>query len=95
MESSPTQAVLPLLGLAAHKVIRDRYIRGKTTLFIRSPAIPSLWGNGTRLRVPLVFAPPRSPRLRFMGYGPRARRGCVLPGGVHSIGGRRSERFVR
>ncbi|MFO7904272.1 MAG: hypothetical protein R6U98_16530 [Pirellulaceae bacterium] len=26
MESCPTQAVLPLVGLAAEKVIRDRYI---------------------------------------------------------------------
>ncbi|MFO7904170.1 MAG: hypothetical protein R6U98_16020 [Pirellulaceae bacterium] len=25
MESGPTQAVLPLVGLAAEKVIRDRY----------------------------------------------------------------------
>ncbi|MFO7904220.1 MAG: hypothetical protein R6U98_16270, partial [Pirellulaceae bacterium] len=28
MESCPTQAVLPLAGLAAEKVIRDRYISG-------------------------------------------------------------------
>ncbi|MFO7907967.1 MAG: hypothetical protein R6U98_35325 [Pirellulaceae bacterium] len=28
MESCPTQAVLPLVGLAAEKVIRDRYIIG-------------------------------------------------------------------
>ncbi|MGM0487363.1 MAG: hypothetical protein ACQESR_11455 [Planctomycetota bacterium] len=28
MESCPTQAVLPLVGLAAAKVIRDRYISG-------------------------------------------------------------------
>ncbi|MGM0489410.1 MAG: hypothetical protein ACQESR_21950 [Planctomycetota bacterium] len=28
MESCPTQAVLPLVGLAAEKVIRDRYISG-------------------------------------------------------------------
>ncbi|MGM0490448.1 MAG: hypothetical protein ACQESR_27300 [Planctomycetota bacterium] len=27
MESGPTQAVLPLVGLAAEKIIRDRYIR--------------------------------------------------------------------
>ncbi|MFO7903851.1 MAG: hypothetical protein R6U98_14400 [Pirellulaceae bacterium] len=27
MESCPTQAVLPLVGLAADKVIRDRYIK--------------------------------------------------------------------
>ncbi|MFO7902929.1 MAG: hypothetical protein ACQESR_18055 [Planctomycetota bacterium] len=26
MESCPTQTVLPLVGLAAEKVIRDRYI---------------------------------------------------------------------
>ncbi|MFO7908086.1 MAG: hypothetical protein R6U98_35925 [Pirellulaceae bacterium] len=26
MESCPTQAVLPLVGLAAEKIIRDRYI---------------------------------------------------------------------
>ncbi|MFO7903136.1 MAG: hypothetical protein R6U98_10770 [Pirellulaceae bacterium] len=28
MESCPTQAVLPLVRLAAEKVIRDRYISG-------------------------------------------------------------------
>ncbi|MFO7902332.1 MAG: hypothetical protein R6U98_06720 [Pirellulaceae bacterium] len=28
MESCPTQAVLPLVGLAAEKAIRDRYISG-------------------------------------------------------------------
>ncbi|MGM0488274.1 MAG: hypothetical protein ACQESR_16115 [Planctomycetota bacterium] len=28
MEGCPTQAVLPLVGLAAEKVIRDRYISG-------------------------------------------------------------------
>ncbi|MGM0489432.1 MAG: hypothetical protein ACQESR_22060 [Planctomycetota bacterium] len=28
MESCPTQAVLPLVGLAGTKVIRDRYISG-------------------------------------------------------------------
>ncbi|MGM0487654.1 MAG: hypothetical protein ACQESR_12960 [Planctomycetota bacterium] len=28
MERCPTQAVLPLVGLAAEKVIRDRYISG-------------------------------------------------------------------
>ncbi|MFO7901524.1 MAG: hypothetical protein R6U98_02590, partial [Pirellulaceae bacterium] len=28
MESCPTQAVLPLVGLATHQVIRDRYISG-------------------------------------------------------------------
>ncbi|MGM0487921.1 MAG: hypothetical protein ACQESR_14310 [Planctomycetota bacterium] len=28
MERCPTQAVLPLVGLAADKVIRDRYISG-------------------------------------------------------------------
>ncbi|MFO7903959.1 MAG: hypothetical protein R6U98_14950 [Pirellulaceae bacterium] len=27
-EKSPTQAVLPLVGLAAEKVIRDRYEQG-------------------------------------------------------------------
>ncbi|MFO7903354.1 MAG: hypothetical protein ACQESR_10175 [Planctomycetota bacterium] len=33
MESCPAQAVLPLVGLAAEKVIRERYIKpGKPTL---------------------------------------------------------------
>ncbi|MFO7908151.1 MAG: hypothetical protein R6U98_36260 [Pirellulaceae bacterium] len=30
MESCPAQAVLPWVGLAAEKVIHDRYIRRKT-----------------------------------------------------------------
>ncbi|MFO7908206.1 MAG: hypothetical protein ACQESR_14655 [Planctomycetota bacterium] len=29
MESCPTQAVLPLVGLAAHKLIRHRYKPGR------------------------------------------------------------------
>ncbi|MGM0490081.1 MAG: hypothetical protein ACQESR_25415 [Planctomycetota bacterium] len=33
MESCPTQARLPLVGLAAEKVIRDRYIRFKASWF--------------------------------------------------------------
>ncbi|MGM0487386.1 MAG: hypothetical protein ACQESR_11580 [Planctomycetota bacterium] len=33
MESCPTQAVLPLVGLAAEKVIRDRYICEHLALF--------------------------------------------------------------
>ncbi|MFO7908210.1 MAG: hypothetical protein ACQESR_14675 [Planctomycetota bacterium] len=32
MESRPTQAVLPLVGLAADKVIRDRYTEIRATL---------------------------------------------------------------
>ncbi|MFO7907486.1 MAG: hypothetical protein ACQESR_20155 [Planctomycetota bacterium] len=39
MESYPTQAVLPLIGLAAEKVIRDRYISGLFSLLqaVRGP----------------------------------------------------------
>ncbi|MFO7904882.1 MAG: hypothetical protein ACQESR_14485 [Planctomycetota bacterium] len=33
MESCPTQAVLPLVGLAAEEVIRDRYSRGSAFVF--------------------------------------------------------------
>ncbi|MFO7904074.1 MAG: hypothetical protein ACQESR_11370 [Planctomycetota bacterium] len=37
MERCPTQAVLPLVGLAAEKVIRDRHVFGKSRrLFARS-----------------------------------------------------------
>ncbi|MFO7905244.1 MAG: hypothetical protein ACQESR_23220 [Planctomycetota bacterium] len=32
MEHCPTQAVLPSVGLAADKVIRDRYIRALTAI---------------------------------------------------------------
>ncbi|MGM0490501.1 MAG: hypothetical protein ACQESR_27565 [Planctomycetota bacterium] len=35
MESCPTQAVLPLVGLAAEKVIRDRYKRLSWTAWLR------------------------------------------------------------
>ncbi|MFO7901311.1 MAG: hypothetical protein ACQESR_06945 [Planctomycetota bacterium] len=33
MESCPTQAVLPLVGLAAEKTIHDRYINSKCKRF--------------------------------------------------------------
>ncbi|MFO7903682.1 MAG: hypothetical protein R6U98_13550 [Pirellulaceae bacterium] len=36
MESCPTQAVLPLVGLAAKKVIRDRYNRPGPELMKRN-----------------------------------------------------------
>ncbi|MGM0490876.1 MAG: hypothetical protein ACQESR_29480 [Planctomycetota bacterium] len=52
MESCPTQAVLPLVGLAAEKVIRDRYNRkhfGRawrpvlhTTCAIRQSRLPTV-----------------------------------------------------
>ncbi|MGM0487646.1 MAG: hypothetical protein ACQESR_12920 [Planctomycetota bacterium] len=48
MESCPTQAVLPLVGLAADKVIRDRYnetIRPRRASFSSSQA--SRW-HGAR-----------------------------------------------
>ncbi|MGM0489528.1 MAG: hypothetical protein ACQESR_22550 [Planctomycetota bacterium] len=35
MESRPTQAVLPLVGLAADKVIRDRYNSSVAQFFFR------------------------------------------------------------
>ncbi|MFO7905940.1 MAG: hypothetical protein R6U98_24990 [Pirellulaceae bacterium] len=38
MESSPTQAVLPLVGLAAEEVIRHRYVTSPAANFSR-PAV--------------------------------------------------------
>ncbi|MFO7902000.1 MAG: hypothetical protein ACQESR_30295 [Planctomycetota bacterium] len=50
MESRPTQAVLPLVGLAADRVIRVRYIladrltgHNKTT---QVPSFPGTFGSG-------------------------------------------------
>ncbi|MFO7908328.1 MAG: hypothetical protein R6U98_37170 [Pirellulaceae bacterium] len=40
MESGPTQAVLPLVGLAAEKVIRDRYIF-QAVGFVRVESCPT------------------------------------------------------
>ncbi|MFO7903016.1 MAG: hypothetical protein ACQESR_16790 [Planctomycetota bacterium] len=40
MESCPTQAVLPLVGLAAEKVIRDRYTAFDPVLHC---LVPSVW----------------------------------------------------
>ncbi|MGM0487361.1 MAG: hypothetical protein ACQESR_11445 [Planctomycetota bacterium] len=55
MESGPAQAVLPLVGLAARKVIRDRYERterGAITSapiwrspFLHPSPIGSFWGE--------------------------------------------------
>ncbi|MFO7901636.1 MAG: hypothetical protein R6U98_03155 [Pirellulaceae bacterium] len=43
MQSCPTQAVLPLVGLAAEKVIRDRYISApKVSAGLRLPVSPSV-----------------------------------------------------
>ncbi|MFO7901706.1 MAG: hypothetical protein ACQESR_07045 [Planctomycetota bacterium] len=44
MESCPTQTVLPLVGLAAEKVIRDRY---KLVLLVPSPAAGVCRGRRT------------------------------------------------
>ncbi|MFO7904285.1 MAG: hypothetical protein ACQESR_15100 [Planctomycetota bacterium] len=41
MESGPTQAVLPLVGLAAEKVIRDRTIAYYTERVARVPSTAS------------------------------------------------------
>ncbi|MGM0486530.1 MAG: hypothetical protein ACQESR_07185 [Planctomycetota bacterium] len=40
-ESCPTQAVLPLVGLAADKVIRDRYIIPRPLVFSLCQWLPS------------------------------------------------------
>ncbi|MFO7908105.1 MAG: hypothetical protein R6U98_36020 [Pirellulaceae bacterium] len=45
MESCPTQAVLPLVGLAADKVIRDRYKRPRRGHRVCSPHLWQLLGN--------------------------------------------------
>ncbi|MFO7903743.1 MAG: hypothetical protein R6U98_13855 [Pirellulaceae bacterium] len=37
MESCPTQAALPWVGLAAEKVIRDRYISARVNHGCRQP----------------------------------------------------------
>ncbi|MFO7901881.1 MAG: hypothetical protein ACQESR_06975 [Planctomycetota bacterium] len=49
MESCPTQAVLPLVGLAADKVIRDRYGVGVVAqpaepVALQSPVTPTKLG---------------------------------------------------
>ncbi|MFO7902815.1 MAG: hypothetical protein ACQESR_14200 [Planctomycetota bacterium] len=53
MERCPTQAVLPLVGLAAEKVIRDRYNNGG----LRPPRdqdVPVLLQKAKQLRFPKV-----------------------------------------
>ncbi|MFO7901818.1 MAG: hypothetical protein ACQESR_20385 [Planctomycetota bacterium] len=45
MESYPTQAVLPLVGLAAEKAIRDRYNAPKESAQF-SPTFYRPWANG-------------------------------------------------
>ncbi|MFO7904525.1 MAG: hypothetical protein R6U98_17815 [Pirellulaceae bacterium] len=40
MESCPTQAVLPLVGLAAEKVIRDRHNMGRGGVELRRVILP-------------------------------------------------------
>ncbi|MFO7906721.1 MAG: hypothetical protein ACQESR_15255 [Planctomycetota bacterium] len=40
MESCPTQAVLPLVGLAADKVIPDRHVSARNTTWSLLPKVP-------------------------------------------------------
>ncbi|MFO7905781.1 MAG: hypothetical protein R6U98_24195 [Pirellulaceae bacterium] len=54
MERCPTQAVLPLFGLAAEKVIRDAYINESSNRLAVCDARAALrgrrWANNTRCR---------------------------------------------
>ncbi|MFO7906779.1 MAG: hypothetical protein R6U98_29255 [Pirellulaceae bacterium] len=50
MDSCPTQAVLPLVGLAAEKVIRDQYID-----FAMLSAVPFRFGFSSRSPTPLAW----------------------------------------
>ncbi|MGM0488813.1 MAG: hypothetical protein ACQESR_18905 [Planctomycetota bacterium] len=43
MESGPTQAILPLVGLAAEKVIRDRYNNGSLNAIVPSGFPATTW----------------------------------------------------
>ncbi|MGM0486570.1 MAG: hypothetical protein ACQESR_07385 [Planctomycetota bacterium] len=57
MGRCPTQAVLPLVGLAAEKVIRDPYKQARGTLVATNVPI-----SGTSPRVSRTFQPlPRRP----------------------------------
>ncbi|MFO7908315.1 MAG: hypothetical protein ACQESR_25855 [Planctomycetota bacterium] len=47
MESCPAQAVLPLVGLAADRLTRDRLIRDRYTPFCSEPIIGS-WCDSQR-----------------------------------------------
>ncbi|MFO7907564.1 MAG: hypothetical protein ACQESR_18475 [Planctomycetota bacterium] len=48
MESCPTQAVLPLVGLAAEKVIRDRYTSGANNVKTTNGTTAKGETNGAR-----------------------------------------------
>ncbi|MFO7904610.1 MAG: hypothetical protein ACQESR_02185 [Planctomycetota bacterium] len=66
MESCPTQAVLPLVGLAAEKVIRDRYKTG-TEAGAGKPKPSETRENGPWYTRDLRFrTKPGKLRLRFV-----------------------------
>ncbi|MGM0489984.1 MAG: hypothetical protein ACQESR_24910 [Planctomycetota bacterium] len=45
MESCPTQAVLPLVGLAADKVVPDRYTYRRDWIMLREEQLPGLFAH--------------------------------------------------
>ncbi|MGM0486390.1 MAG: hypothetical protein ACQESR_06480 [Planctomycetota bacterium] len=69
MESCPTQAVLPLVGLAAEKVIRDRYSYRRDWIMLREEQLAG------RLR---RFVSGRDSRATAGGRGGASRRSGSL-----------------
>ncbi|MFO7902559.1 MAG: hypothetical protein ACQESR_07935 [Planctomycetota bacterium] len=58
MESCPTQVVVPLVGLAAEKVIRDRYVLGRADAMRRHlMALLQKHSSWTRFDESLQVAP--------------------------------------
>ncbi|MFO7902817.1 MAG: hypothetical protein ACQESR_14210 [Planctomycetota bacterium] len=74
MESCPTQAVLPLVGLAAEKFIRDRYSpRASSASTHLAPLFPASRGRPTELvsgEAALATMPYRVTRIASRASGP-------------------------
>ncbi|MFO7907390.1 MAG: hypothetical protein R6U98_32380 [Pirellulaceae bacterium] len=80
MERCPTQAVLPLVGLAAEKVILDQYI-GALAATGLAPAGPD---HPTIIDLPMLPPPApqqAAPLARFLG----PLRGASVPPCLHAI----------
>ncbi|MFO7908097.1 MAG: hypothetical protein R6U98_35980 [Pirellulaceae bacterium] len=77
MESCPTQAVLPLVGLAAEKVIRDRYTYRRGWIMLRKEQLAGLFTidiefhseMSSHLYVVLRPCPRAAKRLSARGQG--------------------------
>ncbi|MGM0486477.1 MAG: hypothetical protein ACQESR_06920 [Planctomycetota bacterium] len=87
MESCPTQAVLPLVGLAAEKVIRDRYISGQAPSSETQPSLRGQVGTIPARGIPRLFqqSAVRARPSLFIHHGADSREHVLVDAAVRVV----------